>query len=123
MYSKRIKCRFEELPIEIIDGDRSSRYPKKSEFMRSGIIFLNTTNIVDNKLNLADANFVSEEKFFVIIKGRLKPLDIVIATRGNGIGKARFWNEEIYSKPVAKKLKLGENMSNTSWNEWNNIFI
>lgn len=43
--------------------------------------------------------------------------------QGNGIGKPRLWNEEIYSVSVAKKLKSGENIIHTNWNEWNHILI
>ena len=80
--TKKIK----HLPITIIDGDRSSRYPKRSEFREKGVLFLNTTNIVQNRLDLTEANFISPEKFDEIKKGRLQRLDIVMTTRGS-IGK------------------------------------
>jgi len=74
------------LPIDIIDGDRSSKYPKQSEFQATGILFLNTTNIRDNRLDLSEANYISEEKFQQITKGRVLVGDIVMTTRGT-IGK------------------------------------
>ncbi len=80
--TKKIK----HLPITIIDGDRSSRYPKRSEFREKGVLFLNTTKILQNRLDLTEANFVSPEKFDEIKKGRLQRLDIVMTTRGS-IGK------------------------------------
>lgn len=84
---KRIK----DLPIQIIDGDRSKKYPKASEFQKEGILFLNTKNIVDNKLDFSEANFITLEKFSQINKGRLQPLDIVMTTRGS-IGKITLFN-------------------------------
>lgn len=39
------------LPIEIIDGDRSSNYPKRDEFVERGIPFLNSTNISDDRID------------------------------------------------------------------------
>ena len=84
---KKIK----HLPIEIIDGDRSRRYPKRSEFQETGILFLNTANIVQNRLDLTEANFISLEKFNEIRKGRLQEFDIVITTRGS-IGKVALFN-------------------------------
>ena len=84
-------CKLKDLPLEFIDGDRSSKYPKKAEFQRSGFLFLNTSNIVNNHLILDDANFVTREKFCEITKARLQPNDVVIATRGNGIGKAALF--------------------------------
>ena len=85
--TKKIK----DLPITIIDGDRSSRYPKRSEFQEKGVLFLNTTNIVQNRLDLTEANFVSPEKFDKIKKGRLQRFDIVMTTRGS-IGKAALFD-------------------------------
>ena len=85
--TKKIK----HLPITIIDGDRSGRYPKRSEFREKGVLFLNTTNIVQNRLDLTEANFVSPEKFDQIKKGRLQRFDIVITTRGS-IGKVALFD-------------------------------
>ena len=85
--TKKIK----DLPITIIDGDRSSRYPKRSEFQEKGVLFLNTTNIVQNRLDLTEANFVSPEKFDKIKKGQLQRFDIVMTTRGS-IGKVALFD-------------------------------
>ena len=85
--NKKIK----HLPIEIIDGDRSNRYPKRSEFQETGVLFLNTANIVQNRLDTTQATFVSLEKFNEIKKGRLRRFDIVITTRGS-IGKVALFN-------------------------------
>ena len=83
--------KIKHLPIEIIDGDRSKRYPKRSEFEKTGVLFLNTANIVQNRLDITEANFVSLEKFNEIRKGRLQKFDIVITTRGS-IGKVALFN-------------------------------
>jgi type I restriction enzyme, S subunit len=81
-----VNKRLGDLPIKIIDGDRSSKYPKRDEFLRSGVLFLNTTNIHDDAFDLSEANYVSEEKYAEIRKGRVERLDIVMTTRGS-IGK------------------------------------
>ena len=83
--------KIKDLPIAIIDGDRSSRYPKRTEFREKGVLFLNTTNIVQNRLDLTEANFISQEKFNQIKKGRLQRFDIVISTRGS-IGKVALFD-------------------------------
>ena len=75
-----------DLPIKIIDGDRSAKYPKRDEFQPSGVLFLNTTNIHDDRFDFSEANYVSDEKFAEIKKGRVERLDIVMTTRGS-IGK------------------------------------
>ena len=83
--------KIKDLPIEIIDGDRSHRYPKRSEFQEKGVLFLNTANIVQNRLDITEANFVALEKFNEIKKGRLQRFDIVITTRGS-FGKVALFN-------------------------------
>ncbi len=90
---EKIKIKIKDLPIQIIDGDRSKKYPKSDEFQTQGILFLNTKNIVDNKLDLQEANYITLEKFSEITKGRVQPLDIVMTTRGS-IGKLALFNCE-----------------------------
>jgi len=75
-----------EWPIEIIDGDRSSRYPKRDEFLDEGVPFLNSTNFTDDCINTSSLNYISVEKADTIKKGRAKPLDLLMTTRGS-IGK------------------------------------
>lgn len=83
--------RIGDVSINIIDGDRSAKYPKRDEFQDEGVLFLNTTNIVSDRLDLTSANFVSEEKYSTIKKGRIRPLDIVMTTRGS-VGKVALYN-------------------------------
>lgn len=83
--------RLKEFPVEFIDGDRSSRYPKRSEFVGSGVLFLNAESISGGSFNIEAANFISEEKFASIKKGRLRSQDIVLTMRGNGVGKVGFF--------------------------------
>ncbi len=83
-----------DLPIQLIDGDRSTRYPKQGEFATNGQYpFLNTPNVNDGRLDLRQANFVSAEKFAEIRKGRLQRHDIVMTTRGT-IGKVALFDCE-----------------------------
>ena len=79
------------LPIEFVDGDRSSKYPKRSEFVSEGIPFLNAESINQGYLNLSKANFITREKFSSIKKGRLQGGDLILTTRGNGVGKAAYF--------------------------------
>lgn len=88
--------KIKNLPITIVDGDRSSRYPKRDELQKEGIPFLNSTNINDFCLDLTDVNFVSEEKFKTIKKGILKKQDIVMTTRGS-VGKVALFNSHYES--------------------------
>jgi type I restriction enzyme S subunit len=97
--------RIGDLPIGIIDGDRSGKYPKRSEFRTGGHLFLNTTNIIEDRLDLSGANYVSEEKYAQITKGRLERLDIVMTTRGS-IGKVALFNLPMHGLINAQMLIL-----------------
>lgn len=97
--------KFGDLPIEIIDGDRSSRYPKRDELTPEGVLFLNTKVIQNNRLALENAHFISHEKYRQISKGRLEPLDIVLTTRGS-IGRVALFNSQQYSSGIINAQML-----------------
>jgi type I restriction enzyme S subunit len=78
------------LPIDFIDGDRSARYPKREEFKDKGVVFLNANSISGGRFNYEGVNFISQEKFNSITKGRIKINDIILTTRGNGVGDSYF---------------------------------
>ena len=65
--------------------------PKEVNFKKRVFFFLNTANIVKNRLDITEANFVALEKFNEIKKGRLQRFDIVITTRGS-LGKVALFN-------------------------------
>ncbi|MES2206781.1 MAG: restriction endonuclease subunit S [Pseudomonadota bacterium] len=75
-----------------IDGDRSKRYPKREEFSDSGVLFLNSECISDGTINKQLANHITKEKFLAIKKGRIKKGDILLTTRGNGVGNTAYVN-------------------------------
>jgi type I restriction enzyme S subunit len=78
--------KLKDLSASIIDGDRSAKYPKRGEFQECGVVFLNSTNISDGRLDLTDVNYITEQKYLSIKKGRVVSGDIVMTTRGS-IGK------------------------------------
>lgn len=80
--------------IKFIDGDRSAKYPKREEFVEDGILFLNAASINTGTINESEANRISEVKFSQIKKGRIQKNDILITTRGNGVGDFAFVNTE-----------------------------
>ncbi|MGC9394643.1 MAG: restriction endonuclease subunit S [Anaerolineae bacterium] len=105
MNSTWLTRKIAELPIDIIDGDRSKRYPKRSEFQDSGIPFLNSTNIDNGRLDLGQLNFISPEKYAQIKKGRLRPMDIIMTTRGS-IGKVVLFNDPQYTQGLINAQML-----------------
>lgn len=71
-----------KLSVKFIDGDRSSNYPSDTDIVDSGIPFLSSKNIIDNKLNFENVNQISEKKFRSLGRGKLKHGDLVITVRG-----------------------------------------
>ncbi|WP_029406962.1 restriction endonuclease subunit S [Thiomicrorhabdus sp. Milos-T2] len=71
--------------IQVCDfenGDRSSKYPSGSDLVESGILFLNTKNIVNGFLSFKETNFITEQKFSELSRGKLQKNDLVITLRG-----------------------------------------
>lgn len=95
--------------IQFIDGDRSSRYPKRDEFVEEGIMFLNAESINSGSINKAVANYISEEKFSEIKKGRIKRGDLLLTTRGNGVGNVAYVNTNELGLINAQMLILRTN--------------
>lgn len=75
-----------ETSTKFVDGDRSSKYPSRSEFVDFGIAFLNAESIKTGRINVETVNHIAKEKYDSILKGRIKRNDVLMTTRGNGIG-------------------------------------
>jgi len=86
------KYKIKEAPIKLIDGDRSEKYPKREEFKDSGIVFLNANSISGGRMNISNANYISIEKFESIKKGRVIQGDLIMTTRGNGVGDISYYS-------------------------------
>lgn len=79
--------------FEIIDGDRGSNYPSKSEFTKSGYcVFLNTKNVPSSGFDFSNIDFISKERDEMLRKGKLNRNDIVMTTRGT-IGNVAVYTE------------------------------
>ena len=69
--------------IKIEDGDRGKNYPSSSDFSNFGYaLFLNNKNIINNKISLENAQYITEEKYYSLGKGVINLNDIVLTTRG-----------------------------------------
>jgi type I restriction enzyme S subunit len=67
---------------DLENGDRSSNYPSGPDILDKGILFLSTKNISENQLVLDNCQFISEEKFQSLSRGKLRKYDLVITLRG-----------------------------------------
>jgi type I restriction enzyme, S subunit len=82
-------------PLSIIDGDRGSNYPKKTEFFGEGHCwFLNTSNVKSAGFDFGEMGFITAKKDSVLSKGKLRRHDIVLTTRGT-IGNCAYFGDSI----------------------------
>jgi type I restriction enzyme S subunit len=64
------------------NGDRSSNYPSGDDLKSEGVLFLSTKNIVENRLDLRNAAFITPEKFKSLSRGKAQRMDLIITLRG-----------------------------------------
>ena len=77
----------ENADVYISDGNYSSKYPTADEFVEEGVPFIRASNMIDNTITDDEMYYISVEKHAELLKGHVKPFDVLIATRGAGIGK------------------------------------
>ena len=86
---------FASAPLEIIDGDRGTNYPKQSDFSLSGdCLFLNTGNVTSNGFDFTQLNFISREKDQQLRKGKAKRYDVILTTRGT-VGNVSYYDQSV----------------------------
>jgi type I restriction enzyme S subunit len=78
---------------QIGDGNHSSKYPKKSEMVKSGIPFIRGTNLIKGEISSDEILFISPEKHKQLKKGHLKSGDILFTNRGE-IGKVAIVSDK-----------------------------
>jgi type I restriction enzyme S subunit len=79
-----------ETKTQFIDGDRSEKYPSRSEYCEYGVLFLNAESINTGRIDIHEADHITQSKYDSISKGRIRYNDILLTTRGNGIGDCAY---------------------------------
>lgn len=70
------------------NGDRGKNYPNKSEYVRSGVAWINTGHIKPNGyLTTSEMNYITREKFESLRSGKIEANDLVFCLRGATYGK------------------------------------
>lgn len=81
--------------VKIIDGDRGSNYPKKTDFFEEGYcLFLNTKNVRPDGFNFDTTMYISKEKDAALRKGKLRRHDVLLTTRGT-IGNIALYDDDV----------------------------
>jgi len=73
---------------ELENGDRGKNYPNRSEYVESGIPWINTGHIrPDGTLSMKEMNFITRDKFDSLRSGKIRAGDLVYCLRGATLGK------------------------------------
>lgn len=69
-----------------INGDRGSNYPSHDDFVKDGIPFINAGHLINGTVSLSEMNYITEEKFNILSRGKIQKDDILFCLRGS-LGK------------------------------------
>ncbi|MFZ1415292.1 MAG: restriction endonuclease subunit S [Defluviicoccus sp.] len=73
------------------NGDRSKKYPKRGEYVATGVPWINTGHIEpDGALSRSTMHYITEEKFASLGGGKIRPGDLVYCLRGATFGKTAY---------------------------------
>ena len=90
-----VTCTLADAPLEIIDGDRGTNYPKQADFLKVGhCLFLNAGNVTTDGFSFSDCSFITDNKDRMLRKGKLARCDVVLTTRGT-VGNVAFYNSGV----------------------------
>lgn len=87
-----------------VNGDRGKNYPRKTDFVDSGIPFINAGHLSNGKVRFSKMNFISEESFQKLGSGKVTHGDILYCLRGS-LGKTAMW-EEHNNAAIASSLVI-----------------
>ena len=93
-----------ELGCDISDGNYSSKYPKAEEFQTVGIPFIRGVDFIGTNISKRNLLYITPEKHNELLKGHTKENDILITTRGVGIGKIAFVPSDMIDVNINSQL-------------------
>lgn len=80
-------CRLGEF-VSFVNGDRGKNYPKRTEYVKQGVPWINAGHITEQgTLDLDSMNYISNEKFQELRSGKIQAGDLLYCLRGS-FGKA-----------------------------------
>lgn len=78
----------------LINGDRSKNYPNKSEYVPTGVPWINTGHIQpDGTLSKTRMHHITRSKFDSLRGGKIQQMDLVYCLRGATFGKTAIVHE------------------------------
>jgi type I restriction enzyme, S subunit len=99
-------AKFDEMNIQIIDGDRGKAYPARNQLHITGYcLFLNAKNVTQAGFEFSECEFISQERDSLLKKGNLIRGDIVLTTRGT-LGNVAHYDASV----PYKNMRLNSGM-------------
>ena len=95
-----------EAPIYIADGNYSSKYPKSSDFVRAGVPFVTASDLICGHVRSDNFRYITKRQHEELKKGHLCKGDVIVVTRGNGIGNVAFVDPEFHDANINAQLVL-----------------
>ena len=89
--------------IKIGDGNYSSKYPRAKDFLKKGVPFFSTKEMVNGRLSLKDVKRISNQQHSELTKGHLKGGDVLLSTRGS-IGKVAYIDDRFEGYNINAQL-------------------
>lgn len=95
-----------KLPLHIGDGNYSGKYPKATDFLEKGIPFISASDFSEGRIKSDNFRFISEQQHEALLKGHTKFGDVLLVTRGNGVGSVAWVDEEFNNCNLNAQLAL-----------------
>lgn len=95
-----------DAPIHIGDGNYSSMYPKSSEFVSTGVPFITASDFKNGRIFPDKFRFISPEQHATLKKGHLKNGDVLVVTRGAGVGTTAWVDPQYEESNINAQLVL-----------------
>ena len=71
---------------EILNGDRSDKYPNGDDFVFFGIPFINAGHLQNGIINFSKMDYITKEHYFALSGAKIKRNDVLFCLRGS-LGK------------------------------------
>lgn len=95
-----------EANIHMGDGNYSSKYPKSSDFIETGIPFISAGDFQNGRISSEGFRFISSIQHATLKKGQLKAGDVLVVSRGNSVGQVAFVDKEFENCNINAQLVL-----------------
>ena len=76
---------------QFVNGDRGKNYPSKSDFVDTGIPFINAGHLKSGEVDFSEMNYIHADKFRKLGSGKTQNNDLLYCLRGS-LGKTAIVN-------------------------------